>query len=204
MNKELLDKVLAVLSKHGIEKEVLDEVESELSEEAPVAPEDAPVEEEAEPTPEDAPVEGEGDAAPVEEPEPVEDVVPEGEQAPVEDAPVPETPAEEAPVADQGLPEGVEEVQLGQEVPPVQEPEPVAPDTPAIDYEAKFAEYEKVIEAQDARINALEEALRKGGILEDEKPSVEPVGVDDPTNISDYHDDEETFDNLLERLNRKH
>ena len=174
MNKELLDKVLDILLKGGVDQSIIDEVESLKKEDAPVEEVATETEETVEePTPEDAPVEEEGEPAPAVEPETVETPAPEGDLPPVDETPTEEVPAEEP------LPEEV-------------------PTAAPVDEESK-----KVIAALEARISSLEEALRKGGILKDEQPTDKSVGVDDPTNISDYHDDDADFDALLDSINRR-
>ena len=201
MNKELLDKVLDILLKGGVDQSIIDEVESLKKEDAPVEEVATETEETVEePTPEDAPVEEEGEPAPAVEPETVETPAPEGDLPPVDETPVEEVPAKE-PVApsEPTLPKGVEPVDLAQDVPPAEEPLPEEVPTAApVDEESK-----KVIAALEARISSLEEALRKGGILKDEQPTDKSVGVDDPTNISDYHDDDADFDALLDSINRR-
>ena len=208
MKKELLEKVLDILLKHDVDKAVLDEVESLKEDDAPVEGDDKGQENEPAPAPEDAPVEGEGETTPVaeEESEPVEGDALEGDVPPVDEVPTDEVPPVEEPApSEPGLPEGTEEVQLGQGVPPVEEipAEPLPTETPQVDYEAQIAEQAKTIEGLKSRISSLEEALRKGGILEDEAPKGNPVGVDDPTNLNDYHDDDATLDDTIERLNRR-
>lgn len=217
MDKKTIDKVLAILSKHGVKEEVISEVETELSDKAP---EDnpAPAEEEVkEPTPDLPPVEGKGDVPPVSKPEPAEgDGEPEAESTTPSDVPAePEgdvPPADVPPVepeADSALPEGATEVDLSGELPPVDEPAPAEPAEPLApvvpdERDAKIEEQAKTIDALKRRLDSMEEALRKGGILSDEKPSEESYGVDDPTHISDNRDDDELLDSVIAEINKKH
>lgn len=176
MDKKL-EKLKKILSKLGLDeekqKEILDIVNSDDKD---VEEDDAKIveEEQVEETPaEESSPEGDGDA-PSEEPDPVDPP-----EAPVEEP----TPVEEPPVEESSpLPDGITEVDpntLG-DVPPEPNPEePVpTPDVPSVDYEAKLAAQEELINAQKARIDSLEEALKKAGILDDTGVTNQ-VGTDD-------------------------
>lgn len=206
MPKIELDKVLDILSKHGIEETVMEEVKSKVEDETPSDASDEKPVEEVDTASDVTPVEGEGEIPTEEEPKPAEDDVP-AEDTPVDVPSEPEAPAElegDAAPVDSGLPEGSTEVDLSGDVPadvaPVEE-EP-APVEPQPDYQAMYEETKKVCDGLEARVNALEEALRKGGILSDEKPSGE-YGVDDPTNIHSSGDEEISMDDVLAEINRK-
>lgn len=150
-----------------------DDIEDEVDEEV--------VEETQEKPEEDASPEGDGKSED-EIPEPVDPLAPESEG----DEEVPPTAEEVPPVEDTPLPEGMDRVdpsQIGNEVPPVPNtdepvPNPVTPDTPNVDYEQKIKEQNDLIEAQKKRIDSLEEALKKAGILTD-SGETNQVGVDD-------------------------
>ena len=115
-------------------------------------------------------------------PEPVDPLAPESEG----DEEVPPTTEEVPPVEDTPLPKGMERIdpsQIGNEVPSVPNtdepvPNPVTPDVPNVDYEQKIKEQNDLIEAQKKRIDSLEEALKKAGILTD-SGETNQVGVDD-------------------------
>lgn len=171
MKDKKLKKLKKELSKLGLDeekqKEILDIINSDDED---VEEDNAEIveEEQVEETPaEESSPEGDGDA-PSEEPDPVDP---------------PEAPVEEPPVEESSpLPDGITEVDpntLG-DVPPEPNPEePVpAPDVPSVDYEAKLAAQEELINAQKARIDSLEEALKKAGILDDTGVTNQ-VGTDD-------------------------
>lgn len=213
MNKEQLDKVLAILSKHGVDDEVINEVENELNEK------------DENETPNDTPIGNETDEGKEKEPTPeLDDTEDKGETDNKE-----VEPKTDEGVADEGenkLPEGINEVDLSKDAPVVDdapigkgdEPQPpLAPEgeqaptdnTPLAipdEKDAKIDELQKANEGLVKRIDALEDALRKGGILHDEKPTDDATsyGVDDPTHISDNRDDDELFDNVLAEINKRH
>lgn len=208
MDKETLDKVLAVLSKHGIDDEVIGEIETELNgDKTPTdTPDNEPKDEkDQEPTPEPVDVEGEGET----------------------------DDKKDEPKADEGdtdngankLPEGIDEVDLSKDAPVVDEgdaevDQPLQPlppegdqaqvdnDTVAVpdEKDAKIDELQKSNEGLLRRIDALEDALRKSGILHDEPLTDDnaPYGIDNPTHISDNRDDDELFDNVLAEINKRH
>ena len=172
------------LSKLGLDeekqKEILDIINSDddvEDDEAEIVEEEV---EKVEPE-EDASPEGDGKSED-EISEPVDPLAPESEG----DEEVPPTTEEVPPVEDTPLPEGMDRVdpsQIGNEVPPVPNtdepvPNPVTPDTPNVDYEQKIKEQNDLIEAQKKRIDSLEEALKKAGILTD-SGETNQVGVDD-------------------------
>lgn len=142
--------------------DIEDEVDEEVVEETQEKPEEV------------ASPEGDGKSED-EIPEPVDPLAPKSEG----DEEVP-------PVEDTPLPEGMNRIdpsQIGNEVPPVPNtdepvPNPVTPDTPNVDYEQKIKEQNDLIEAQKKRIDSLEEALKKAGILTD-SGETNQVGVDD-------------------------
>ena len=208
MDKETLDKVLAVLSKHGIDDEVIGEIETELNGDATPTetPDHEPKDEkDKEPTPEPVDVEGDGETdEKKDEPKADEGNIDEGENK---------------------LPEGIDEVDLSKDAPVVDEgdaevEQPLQPLPPegeqaqvddvavAIpdEKDAKIDELQKSNEGLIRRIDALEDALRKGGILHDEPLADDktPYGIDNPTHISDNRDDDELFDNVLAEINKRH
>lgn len=209
MDKETLDKVLAVLSKHGIDDEVIGEVETELNDDK--TPTDTPTddkdEKDSKPTPD--PVDAEG----------------EGETKDKEDDP--KTDEGDTDEGGKNLPKGIDEVDLSKDAPivddgdaEVDQPLPPLPQQPEVDQpqvddvataipdekDAKINELQKSNEGLIKRIDALEDALRKGGILHDEPltDNNQPYGVDNPTHISDNRDDDELFDNVLAEINKRH
>lgn len=183
MKDKKLKKLKKELSKLGLDeekqKEILDIINSDDED---VEEDNAEiVEEEVKVPEEDASPEGDGKSED-EVPEPVDPLAPESEG----DEEVPPTAEEVPPVEDTPLPEGMDRVdpsQIGNEVPPVPNtdepvPNPVTPDTPNVDYEQKIKEQNDLIEAQKKRIDSLEEALKKAGILTD-SGETNQVGVDD-------------------------
>lgn len=209
MDKETINKVLEVLSKHGIDSEILDEVETDLTGEAPkeegVVEETTKEEVEGQPT----------DVPPVEEEAKAEEKVEEetdkdNDVPPVDDTDLPVEPEGDVPPVEEvknPLPEGVEEVNLGEEaiVPPTEEPVlPEQPVEPEFDYRKAYEEATATIDGLKARLDSLEEALQKGGFIE-EKTEVkeEGVGVDDPTKLSNGQSDETLMEDVVEELNRK-
>lgn len=182
MKDKKLKKLKKELSKLGLDeekqKEILDIINSDDED---VEEDDAEiVEEEVKVPEEDASLEGDGKSED-EIPEPVDPLAPKSEG----DEEVPPT-EEVPPVEDTPLPEGMDRVdpsQIGNEVPPVPNtdepvPNPVTPDVPNVDYEQKIKEQNALIEAQKKRIDSLEEALKKAGILTD-SGETNQVGVDD-------------------------
>ena len=177
------------------DEEIEEVIKSETEEEAMPEEEPLEVEEEVEveATPEeDAVGEGEDQLGSQEpEPLPVETTSPEGEEvAPSEEVEVPaeegevaeELPAEELPpVESEPLPEGVEEV--SPDAPMVDET-PTEPVQSGVDVQAllgQIEEYKKANDGLQARVDALESALKEAGVLgEGSLPSKE-VGVDDGT-----------------------
>lgn len=149
--------------------DIEDEVDEEVVEETQEKPEEV------------ASPEGDGKSED-EIPEPVDPLAPESEG----DEEIPPATEEVPPVEDTPLPEGMNRIdpsQIGNEVPPVPNtdepvPNPVTPDTPNVDYEQKIKEQNDLIEAQKKRIDSLEEALKKAGILTD-SGETNQVGVDD-------------------------
>lgn len=184
MKDKKLKKLKKELSKLGLDeekqKEILDIINSDDEDveenDAEIVEKEVKVEPE-----EDASPEGDGKSED-EIPEPVDPLAPESEG----DEEVPPTTEEVPPVEDTPLPEGMDRVdpsQIGNEVPPVPNtdepvPNPVTPDTPNVDYEQKIKEQNDLIEAQKKRIDSLEEALKKAGILTD-SGETNQVGVDD-------------------------
>lgn len=164
MNEELKEKLKSILADHGIDEGTTEQVLVELEEGK------------AEPKPEeqDQPIiqeENGTEEAIQDEPQPEE-----GEIPPVEETLPPVPPVEEVPP----------------EVPPVEEPPVEQPPLP--DYDAKIEELKKTNEALLARVDSLEEALRKAGVIEgetedegefgfhkDNAPAKEPIddGLDD-------------------------
>ena len=170
-SKNKINDILNSVDEKG--EEIEDEVDEEVVEETQEKPEEV------------ASPEGDGKSED-EVPEPVDPLAPESE-GDEEVPPTSEPPAEEVPpVEDTPLPEGMDRVdpsQIGNEVPPVPNtdepvPNPVTPDTPNVDYEQKIKEQNDLIEAQKVRIDSLEEALKKAGILTD-SGETNQVGVDD-------------------------
>ena len=166
-SKNKINDILDSVDEKG--EDIEDEVDEEIVEETQEKPEEV------------ASPEGDGKSED-EIPEPVDPLAPESEG----DEEVPPTAEEVPPVEDTPLPEGMDRVdpsQIGNEVPPVPNtdepvPNPVTPDTPNVDYEQKIKEQNDLIEAQKKRIDSLEEALKKAGILTD-SGETNQVGVDD-------------------------
>lgn len=209
MEKISLDELRELLKKLGHSDEEIEEaVKSVEKDEVPEeeSKEEVKVEVESEPTPEESPVaEGEGEEEPSNEPEPVESEESEGE-APVEpEAPVVEgevSPEPEAEPVVEGvvdeLPEGVEEVSVGEE--PQVEPAENQVDVQALI--SRLDESEKAREGLQARIDALESALKEAGVLGEGSIPSKEIGVDDGTRVNDYHDDDEQFESILNKINR--
>lgn len=203
MDKELLEKLREVLGKHGIEEEVISEVEKELSEETPAEePEVEEVVEEESAAPE--PVEGEeGDEPSQDEvtPPAEEPVAEEGEPAPIEEPveePAEEIAPEETP-AEEPLPEGIEEVD------PAIESSEMAPTDNSGELEdlrSELKEQRAANEGLKARIDALEDALKKAGVMGESDEGGREVGIDDGTRTPDFHDDEDDLDAVVASLNR--
>lgn len=183
MKDKKLKKLKKELSKLGLDeekqKEILDIINSDDED---VEEDNAEIVEEEVKVPEEV-ASPEGDGKSEDEiPEPVDPLAPESEG----DEEVPPTVKEVPPVEDTPLPEGMDRVdpsQIGNEVSPVPNtdepvPNPVTPDTPNVDYEQKIKEQNDLIEAQKKRIDSLEEALKKAGILTD-SGETNQVGVDD-------------------------
>lgn len=218
MDKETLDKIREVLSKHGLKEEEIGEVVSELTESAPAdetpaenpvdeapAPADEAPAEEGDKTPEgDVPPSDEGDVPPADESK--ADETPESDVVP----PTDEVPVDEAPKAD--LPEGTEEIDPAN--PPVDETPadeavaPVAP-TPEVDpviaeLQGKLEESEKKSAGLEERIHLLEEALKSAGIMEESSKSESAeVGIDDPSRTPEYKDDAEIdLDDVVAEINK--
>ena len=166
-SKNKINDILNSVDEKG--EDIEDEVDEEVVEETQEKPEEV------------ASPEGDGKSED-EIPEPVDPLAPESEG----DEEVPPTTEEVPPVEDTPLPEGMNRIdpsQIGNEVPPVPNtdepvPNPVTPDTPNVDYEQKIKEQNDLIEAQKKRIDSLEEALKKAGILTD-SGETNQVGVDD-------------------------
>lgn len=166
-SKNKINDILDSVDEKG--DDIEDEVDEEVVEETQEKPEEV------------ASPEGDGKSED-EIPEPVDPLAPESEG----DEEVPPTTEEVPPVEDTPLPEGMDRVdpsQIGNEVPPVPNtdepvPNPVTPNTPNVDYEQKIKEQNDLIEAQKKRIDSLEEALKKAGILTD-SGETNQVGVDD-------------------------
>ena len=166
-SKNKINDILDSVDEKG--EDIEDEVDEEVVEETQEKPEEV------------ASPEGDGKSED-EIPEPVDPLAPESEG----DEEVPPTTEEVPPVEDTPLPEGMNRIdpsQIGNEVPPVPNtdepvPNPVTPDVPNVDYEQKIKEQNDLIEAQKKRIDSLEEALKKAGILTD-SGETNQVGVDD-------------------------
>lgn len=166
-SKNKINDILNSVDEKG--EDIEDEVDEEVVEENQEKPEEV------------ASPEGDGKSED-EIPEPVDPLAPESEG----DEEVPPSAEEVPPVEDTPLPEGMNRIdpsQIGNEVPPVPNtdepvPNPVTPDTPNVDYEQKIKEQNDLIEAQKKRIDSLEEALKKAGILTD-SGETNQVGVDD-------------------------
>jgi hypothetical protein len=187
MNEKLLKKLKKLLTKAGVEDEKIDDIVSQLDEkdtEEPVVEKEGETTEVVEPPIDDAidePVDGlnhsnNDNLPPVEEDNAQNKEIVEDETA-VDNAPVDENP-----------------------VPPVNDEvvEQVEPSQPEFDAESKLAEANNVIEGLKSRIDALEDALRKAGILEDEK--VDEVGVDQ-TYLPSNDVEDNSFNSVLNDLN---
>lgn len=215
MDKESLDKIRKVLEKHGLEEEVISEVEEELTEKTPAdetTKDPDPAENNA--PSEDASIKGEGEA-PVSDDKPAtsdddastDDNVPANDPTddPADKAPV-NDPEENTPAVDgavDALPNGVEEVTPGADTPA--EDASVQPEAGAEkigELTAMLEEYKKANEGLLARVDALESALKESGIMADTPKGGNSVGLDDPTRTPDYHDDEADFDAMLDKFNK--
>ena len=220
MEKISLDELRSILKELGHSDEEIDEVikSKTKGEETPEDEESVETDEEVEveATPEeDAAGEGEDEQTQLElEPSPVETTSTDGEQpAPVEETPVEDgevaeelpveqTPTDELPVEESPLPEGVEEVSPDA---PVVDETPTEPVQSGADVQAllgQIEEYKKANDGLQARIDALESALKEAGVLGEGSLQPKEVGVDDGTRVNDYHDDEQTFDDVLNEINR--
>lgn len=147
--------------------------------------------------------------APAEEEIPADQTAPidESEEAPVEEqegeaAPVVEPIAEEVPPASED-PVPTPEEQAAPVVDPVAEQNPVGgyDDGPLKglinDLQTELAEAKKTIDGQAARIDSLEEALKKGGFLDD---SEAPVGDETPKAPAAVQVDD-PMDDVLAQIN---
>lgn len=214
MDEKLLSKLAEVLKSHGLAEEDIEKVKAELTEEEPKeeSTEEKPSEEvETEaPAPESSVAEGEEEKVEeTEESKPVESEETEVEEK-VEESPVEESPVSEEPVSEEpsepveepsDLPPGVSEVDPSGELPPVEEP--VEQSQP--DYQSlvnQLEEKDKAIQGLYARIEAMESALKECGVMSSVQAPTSPVGVDDPTRVADYHDDDASFEATLREINR--
>ena len=205
MDEKLLNKLVEVLKSHGLADEEIEKVKTELTvEDEPKEEESVESEEEVETetTPDVSSV-AEGEDVEVEEPEeskPVESEEPKGEEV----APVPEVEeevVEEEPQPEQpnDLPEGVEEVNPDQ--PQLEE----QPNEQASEIQSLLSQLEEERKAREgllARIDALESALKESGVISETRVESKQIGVDDPTRVQDYHDDDEMFDRILNDVNK--
>ena len=152
MLEKLKEKLKKIFAEKGIDEGTTEEVLVELDKE------------EEEPKPEE------------QEPAPIQEET--TEEVAVEDMPKPE----EGEVA---LPEeepAPEAVPVPEEAPAEEPQEPIV-EQPQFDYEgmkAELDEYKKTVDALLARTESLEEALRKGGVIEGDKPE-KGYGVDKPS-----------------------
>lgn len=210
MDKETLDKIREMLKKLGHSEEEIEEAVAGLTEKAAeeesktdeksetdTPAEDTPVEEGGKDTPSDpVPPANEDDVPPADKPtDNPEKATPEGEE---------ETSAPQE--GDQKLPEGVEEVDPTNPVVdenPTIVPPATDPSNLIAELQGKLDEASKTIDGLSNRIGLLEEALRKSGIMEEEsgKQSGVEVGIDDGSRTPAYHDDEQTLDDLVDRMN---
>ena len=220
MEKISFDELRELLKKLGHSDEEIEEaVKSFEKEEAPEdeVKEEVKVEVESEPTPEEgSDAEDGSEETPSDDVPPSDESEPEsGESSDVEppvDEEVPSKPVDEvSPVEDEvppaegePLPEGVSEVDPDAPVPAVDETptEPVQSDVDVQALLSQIEEYKKSNDGLLARLEAMESALKEAGVLGEGAVSSKPVGVDDGTRVNDYHDDEETFDNIINEINR--
>lgn len=210
MDEKLLNKLAEVLKSYGLADEDIEKVKAELIEEE--KPEDeSPVEEEKVETeaPSDDSSVAEGEEKieeKVEESEPVESEEPKEEEK-VEEVQVEEEPVVEEQVEEpqppmeepQELPEGVEEVNPDQPQEVIEQP------TESADYQRLLSQLEEERKAREglmARIESLEAALKESGVMSESHVEAKPIGVDDPTRVKDYHDDDEMFDRILNDVNK--
>ena len=212
MDEKLLNKLVEVLKSHGLADEEIEKVKTELTVEDEPKDDESVEEEkvETETTTNDSPV-AEGEDVEVEETEeskPVESEEPGVEEkvdeVPVEEEPVVEPQVEEPepPVEEEQpneLPEGVEEINPDQPQELEQQPTESA-DTQRLLHQIE--EERKAREGLMARIVALESALKECGVMSVSHVEANPVGVDDPTRVQDYHDDDEMFDRILNDVNK--
>lgn len=186
MNEKLKKKLQKLLSKAGLDEDKIEKVLAEV--ENPNEDTDKGEEE----TVETAPVvEGEGEPAPVDEPLP--DNVDENAEPQPE---VPQAMADVPPTEEQPMPQPpVEET-------PVQEEQPVPVPQPDGQMQELLKANEELKGALDGlmnRINALEQALKDGGIMEDSNG--EDVGVDKP-NAPANNPVDDPMTEVLAQLNR--
>ena len=186
---KLLDALRETLAKLGLDESAIDAAlqeaiaKAEGSEENPVEgdPAPAPTEGDVPPTdipPSDVPTEGEGDVAPSDEPNPADVVPPEGDVPPV-DVPVEPEPAP-API-------------------PPFDPAPLLEQITAL--QGALDEEKKANEGLSARVQALEEALKKAGVIDGSSPIAE-VG-DGMPGAAPTNPTEDVFSNVLAEINGK-
>ena len=223
MDEKLLSKLVEVLKSHGLGEEDIEKVKAELTEEGPkeesTETESSEEVETETPTEESSVAEGEEKPEESAESKPVEseetEVEEKVEESPVEEEPVSEEPKMEEPVEPvseepvepqpeeepSDLPPGVSEVDPSGDLPPVEEPtEPQQPDYQSL--VNQLEEERKAREGLLARIDALESALKESGVMSERPSQPSPVGVDDPTRVADYHDDDASFEATLREINK--
>lgn len=207
---KLIKKLTKLLSKNGVEEEVIDKIVAELdggknpdevADEGEVpgdeVPEDAPVEE-GETTPED--VKGDVNESMAKAPQ---------EEAPTNDAegPAPEAPTEDvpAPTPDPDEVNPADLIPAEGEVPPVTEgveqPMTEGPD-PLLEYQAKIDDLNGIIEGLTARIDSLENALKTSGVMTEEGANEgTAAGLDNPR-VPANNPADDPLNDILSKINR--
>lgn len=186
MDEKLEKKLKKLLSKAGIDETKIEEVIADLNDETTVEDE---VEETVSEVSNDAPIE----ETPTEPETPVENTTDEEVAVAEDEGEV--APSDDAPESVEAMPTPEE---TEQPLPPVEEVAPEVAPQPS-ELENKIAELTKANDGLKAHLSALEDALKKAGILENETEI--SVGVDESSTPSG-EEDVATWDDTLNRLNR--
>lgn len=184
VDEETADKVIADLEKPDDEEPKVDE-EGKAEEELPPSTGDDKGDDESESDDEDGKDSEEGELPPDEVVPPVQE-----EELP------PEEVAPEVPPVEQPLPE-----ELPPELPPVEDPLPPAPEFDPTELLGKVDEQKATIEGLLSRIDSLEDALKKAGILD--ASDGEEVGLDNPNVPPTNPGAIDEYDDALAILNGK-
>lgn len=218
MNEELMKKLVEALKSRGLTDEDIESVKLELTEETEdkKTPEEPKGDDVPTPPTEESKVEEEAKVEEKKEEEPaktdeadtkVEEEVKGDEETKVNDVPPTEEPKEEPKPAEEGnkLPEGVTEFDPENPVVP-EAPAPEVPATP--DYEAKYNEMKSLLEEEQKareglqlRLEDVLKALEESGVIRSSGKPASNIGVHDPTNINDLHEQETTMGAVLKDIN---